>query len=62
MEKTKAFFKKHAVIIYTVLGIGFVFLLWWLTSLIVKSTVLRTFPGPEDAIPLFFELFAHAST
>ena len=62
MKKTKAFFKKHDVIIYTVLGIGFVFLLWWLTSLIVKGTVLKTFPGPEDAIPLFFELFAHAST
>lgn len=62
MEKTKAFLKKHAVIIYTGLGIGFVFLVWWLTSLIVKATLLPTFPGPEDAIPLFFELFALSST
>jgi NitT/TauT family transport system permease protein len=62
MNKTKAFFHKHAVVINTVLGIGFVFLLWWLTSLIVKASVLPTFPGPEDAIPLFFSLFGEAST
>ena len=62
MKKTKAFFKNNAVIIYTVLGIGFVFLLWWLTSLVIKATLLRTFPGPEDAVPLFFELFVMSST
>ncbi|HPM07537.1 MAG TPA: ABC transporter permease subunit [Bacilli bacterium] len=62
MNKTKAFFQKHGAVIYTVLGIGFVFLLWWLTSLIVKATVLPTFPGPEDAIPLFFTLFGEATT
>jgi NitT/TauT family transport system permease protein len=62
MKKLKAFLKNNAVIIYTILGIGFVFLLWWLTSIIVKATVLQTFPGPEDAIPLFFELFGLAST
>ncbi|MFA5480980.1 MAG: ABC transporter permease subunit [Bacilli bacterium] len=62
MKNTKLFLNKYAVVIYTGLGIGFVFLLWWLTSLIVKATLLPTFPGPEDALPLFFELFALSST
>lgn len=62
MKQTKAFLNKHAVVIYTVLGIGFVFLLWWLISLILKATLLRTFPGPEDALPLFFELLLLPST
>lgn len=62
MKMTKAFLKRHAVVIYTVLGIGFVFLLWWLIALVLKATILRTFPGPEDAIPLFFELFILPST
>jgi len=62
MKKTKPFFQKHAVIIYTVLGIGFVFLLWWIASLIIKPSLLATFPGPEDAIPLFFGLLGEAST
>lgn len=60
--KNKLENKKYLKPLYIVLGIGFVFLLWWVVSLIVKATLLKTFPGPQDALPLFISLASEART
>lgn len=60
--KNKTNEKKYLKPLYIVLGIGFVFLLWWIASIIIKANLLKTFPGPEDALPLFFQLAGEKRT
>lgn len=52
MIKLKAFFKKFKNPIFVFLGLLFIFFLWFVTSLLVNSTL---YPGPIDT---FVELFA----
>ncbi|MFA5283287.1 MAG: ABC transporter permease subunit [Bacilli bacterium] len=59
MSKIKSLYSNYRVIIWTILGIGFIFALWWILSSIVKSTL---FPGPQVVIPLFFSLLANWNT
>ena len=59
MNNCKAFYRKNRVIIWTVLGIGFVFLLWYVLSLLINSTL---FPGPQIVIPEFFVLLSEGGT
>ena len=55
MRKIKDLFKRYRIIIMTSLGIAGVFLLWYIISVIAKTTLL---PGPQVVVPLFFTLFA----
>lgn len=59
MNNIKSLYSNYRIIIWTILGIGFIFLLWWILSLIVRSTL---FPGPQVVIPLFFVLLGNWST
>ena len=53
MNKNR-FFQKYKNIIFTVIGIGLVFLIWWILSLIVSYNL---FPNPGETFISFGELF-----
>ena len=50
---------RYSVILFTVLGIGLVFLVWWIISL---STVESLFPAPGAVFIRFGELFIKGGT
>lgn len=58
MNKLKDFYIQHRILIYSLLGIIGVFLIWYLVSLIAKTSL---FPGPEAVLPVFFSLFKEAT-
>lgn len=54
--------KKYQKIVFFLLGIAFIFFLWWLVSYLANSSIL---PGPVDTFnalgPLFLQSFFYAS-
>jgi NitT/TauT family transport system permease protein len=59
MKKAKSIYKKYIVPFWIIIGIGFVFLLWWIISLLINSSL---FPGPQIVIPDLFYLLSLSST
>lgn len=59
MKKLKDFYKSYRHIIWTILGIVGVFLIWWILSLILKTTL---FPGPGKVLPQFFIYLGEGKT
>lgn len=57
--KLKDFLKAHRIAIYTSLGVVGVFLVWYLISLILNTTL---FPSPIVVVPEFCHLFTLADT
>lgn len=50
MKIITRFYKNNRVLIWTIIGTGTLFLLWWIISLLVNSTL---FPGPQVVVPEF---------
>ena len=59
MKKAKDLYKRYKIPLWTVVGIVGVFLLWWLISVLLKTSL---FPTPWVVLPEFFKLFALKST
>lgn len=57
--KIKDLYKKYRLILWTIVGIAGVFLVWWILSLILKTTL---FPGPNKVLPEFIRFLGQANT